>query len=114
MGVHWCMKKVRGQRCFLTKLILGSILKFALFFFKLVSANNYDFFYCCNIEKTGSAYGVEGTREQDFTERQDILTGPVQEKSTDEEGRPAGQRQSGAGAGKQFLALLRLIEQDQE
>ena len=25
---------------------------------------------------------MEGTREQDFTEKQDILSGPVQEKST--------------------------------
>ena len=32
----------------------------------------------------------------------------------DQEGRPAGQRQSGAGAGKRFLVLFRIIEQDQE
>ena len=35
-------------------------------------------------------------------------------KVTDQEGRPAGQRQSGAGAGNKFLVLFRLIEQDQE
>ena len=33
---------------------------------------------------------------------------------TDQEGRPAWQRQSGAGAGKRFLVLFRIIEQDQE
>ena len=33
---------------------------------------------------------------------------------TDQEGRPAGQKESGAGAGKKFLVLFRLIEQDQE
>ena len=32
----------------------------------------------------------------------------------DQEGRPAGQRQSGAGAGKRFMVLFRIIEQDQE
>ena len=35
-------------------------------------------------------------------------------KVTDQEGRPAGQRQSGAGAGRIFLVLFRIIEQDQE
>ena len=35
-------------------------------------------------------------------------------KVTDQEGRPAGQRQSGAGAGDIFLVLFRMIEQDQE
>ena len=54
-----------------------------------------------------------GTREQDLRERQDIFTGPVQEKST-WTGRPAWQRQSGAGAGKRFLVLFRIFEQDQE
>ena len=33
---------------------------------------------------------------------------------TDQEGRPVWQRQSGAGAGKRFLVLFRIIEQDQE
>ena len=33
---------------------------------------------------------------------------------SDQEGRLAGQRQSGAGAGKRFLDLFRIIEQDQE
>ena len=33
---------------------------------------------------------------------------------TDQEGKPAGQRQSGAGAGKRFLVLFRVIKQDQE
>ena len=33
---------------------------------------------------------------------------------TDQEVRPAGQRQSGAGAGKIFLVLFRIIEEDQE
>jgi hypothetical protein len=33
---------------------------------------------------------------------------------TDQEGRPAGQRQSGAGARKRFLVLFRIIERDQE
>ena len=33
---------------------------------------------------------------------------------TDQEVGPAGQRESGAGAGKRFLVLLRIIEQDQE
>ena len=33
---------------------------------------------------------------------------------TDQEGRPAGQRQSGAGTGKGFQVLFRIIEQDQE
>ena len=33
---------------------------------------------------------------------------------TDQEVGPAGQRQSGAGAGKRFLVLFRMIEQDQE
>ena len=33
---------------------------------------------------------------------------------TDQEVGPAGQRQSGAGAGKRFPVLLRIIEQDQE
>ena len=33
---------------------------------------------------------------------------------TDQEVGPAGQRQSGAGAGKRFLVLFRIIEQDQE
>ena len=32
----------------------------------------------------------------------------------DQEGRPAGQRQLGAGAGKRFLVLFRIIEQGQE
>ena len=32
----------------------------------------------------------------------------------DQEGRPAGQRQSGAGVGKRFLVLFRITEQDQE
>ena len=32
---------------------------------------------------------------------------------TDQEGRPAGQRQLVAGAGKRFLVLLRIVEQDQ-
>ena len=33
---------------------------------------------------------------------------------TDQEGRPGGQRQSGAGTGKKFLVLFGLIEQEQE
>ena len=33
---------------------------------------------------------------------------------TDQEVGPAGQRESGAGAGKRFLVLFRIIEQDQE
>ena len=33
---------------------------------------------------------------------------------TDQEVGPAGQRESGAGAGKIVLVLLRIIEQDQE
>ena len=33
---------------------------------------------------------------------------------TDQKVGPAGQRESGAGAGKIFLVLLRIIEQDQE
>ena len=33
---------------------------------------------------------------------------------TGQEGRPDGQRQSGAGAGKKILVFFRLIEQDQE
>ena len=33
---------------------------------------------------------------------------------TDQEVGPAGQRQSGAGAGKRFLVLFRIIERDQE
>ena len=32
----------------------------------------------------------------------------------DQEGRPAGQRLSGAGAGKRFPVLFRIVEQDQE
>ena len=32
----------------------------------------------------------------------------------DQEGRPAGQGQWGAGAGKRFLVLFRIIEQDKE
>ena len=32
----------------------------------------------------------------------------------DQEGRPVGHRQSGAGAGKRFLILFRLIGQDQD
>ena len=32
----------------------------------------------------------------------------------DQEGRTAGQRQYGAEAGKRFLVLFRIIEQDQE
>ena len=36
--------------------------------------------------------------EQDFTERQDILTGSVQERVPGQEGGTAGQRQLGAGA----------------
>ena len=35
-------------------------------------------------------------------------------RETDQEVGPAGQRQSGAGAGRIFLVLLRIIEQDQE
>ena len=35
-------------------------------------------------------------------------------KVTDQEWRPAEQRQSGAGAGRIFLVLFRIIEQDQE
>ena len=35
-------------------------------------------------------------------------------RETDQEVGPAGQRQSGAGAGKIFLFLFRIIEQDQE
>ena len=35
-------------------------------------------------------------------------------KVTDQEGRPVGQRQSGAGAGRIFLVLFRIIKQDQE
>ena len=35
-------------------------------------------------------------------------------EETNQEGRPAGQRQSGAGAGKIFLVLFRIIEQVQE
>ena len=35
-------------------------------------------------------------------------------KVTDQEGRPVGQRQSEAGAGRIFLVLFRIIEQDQE
>ena len=31
---------------------------------------------------------------------------------TDQAGRPAGQRKLGAGAGKRFLVLFRLIKQD--
>ena len=50
-----------------------------------------------------------------MTERQDIWTGSVQEKSiTDQEAGPAGQKQLGAGAGKRFLVLFRIIEKDQE
>ena len=48
------------------------------------------------------------------TDKQDIWTGPVQKRVADQEGRPAGQRQSGAGAGKRILVLFRMIEQDQE
>ena len=33
---------------------------------------------------------------------------------TDQGAGPAGQRQSGARAGKRFLVLFRIIEQDQE
>ena len=33
---------------------------------------------------------------------------------TDQEVELAGQRQSGAGAGKRFIVLFRIIEQDQE
>ena len=33
---------------------------------------------------------------------------------TDQEVGPAGQRQSGAGAGRRFRVLFRIIEQDQE
>ena len=33
---------------------------------------------------------------------------------TDQEVGPAGQRQSGAGAGKRFSVLIRITEQDQE
>ena len=33
---------------------------------------------------------------------------------TDQEGRPAGQRQLGAGTGMRFLGLLKIVEQDQE
>ena len=58
---------------------------------------------------------MEGTREHDLTERQNIWTGPVQEKGiTDQEGRPAGQRQSGAGAGRIFLVLFSQSKQDRE
>ena len=35
-------------------------------------------------------------------------------KVTDQEVRPTGQRQSGAGAGRRFLVLFRIIEQDQD
>ena len=35
-------------------------------------------------------------------------------RETDQEGKPAGQRQSGAGAGKKFLVLFRLNEQEKE
>ena len=35
-------------------------------------------------------------------------------KITDQEGGPDGQRQSGAGPGRIFLVLFRIIEQDQE
>ena len=42
----------------------------------------------------------KGTRELDFTERQDIWTGPVQDMSITDQGvGPAWQRQLGAGAG---------------
>ena len=35
-------------------------------------------------------------------------------KVADQEGRPAGKRQSRAGAGRIFLVLFRIIEQDKE
>ena len=38
----------------------------------------------------------------------------LKRKVTDQEGRPARQRQSGTGAGRIFLVLFRIIEQDQE
>ena len=56
---------------------------------------------------------MKGNRENNITERQDILTGPAQEKSITDQGvGPARQRQLGAGAGERFL--FRMIKQDQD
>ena len=43
-----------------------------------------------------------------------FLLVPLKKRVPDQEGRPDGQRRSGAGAGKIFLVLFRIIEQDQE
>ena len=60
---------------------------------------------------------IRGSREPgNMTLQRGRIFGLVlfKRKVTDQEGRPAGQRQSGAGAGRIFLVLFRIIEQDQE
>ena len=59
---------------------------------------------------------MKGTREHDFTEGQDILNGPNQEKSNrpGQGVRPFGQRQYGARAEIDALVLFRTIEQEQD
>ena len=59
-------------------------------------------------------YGVKGTREQGFTERQDIWTGPVHEKTNSPEREACLAETVGSRSRKRFLVLFRIIEQDQE
>jgi hypothetical protein len=58
--------------------------------------------------------GFSYTRHLWTSTTQDPCGVGKKERVPDQEGRPAGQEQSGAGAGRRFLVLFRIIEQDQE
>ena len=77
----------------------------------LILANKHPYY---SMEDLLSLVYIGGGGNQTLQRGRIFLLVQFKKRVPDHEGRPAGQRQSGAGAGKRFLVLFRIIEQDQE